>query len=62
VVDVLLDMDAREVWFGLDGGEPRLGFSGLPARVFPAVSLRAPAQLLVRFRAASCLTAEWRRA
>lgn len=62
VIDVCLDMDVREVWFGLDGCEPRLGFTGLPDKVYPAVSLRAPAQLLVRFRAASCLIAEWRKA
>lgn len=58
VVDVCLDMDAREVWFGVDGAEPKLGFSGLPDRVYPAVSLRAPAQLLVRFRAASWIMSE----
>ena len=48
-----LDMDAREVWFSVDGAEAKLGFSGLPERVYPAVSLRAPAEVVVRFRAAS---------
>ncbi|WIA19580.1 hypothetical protein OEZ85_005521 [Tetradesmus obliquus] len=58
VVDVCLDMDARELWFGVNGAQLKLGFTGLPARVQPAVSMRAPGQLLVRFRAASLLTAE----
>ncbi|KAF6258866.1 hypothetical protein COO60DRAFT_1516486 [Scenedesmus sp. NREL 46B-D3] len=58
VVDVCLDMDARELWFGVNGAQLKLGFSGLPARVQPAVSVRAPGELLVRFRAASMLTAE----
>lgn len=58
VVDVCLDMDARQLWFGVNGAQLKLGFTGLPARVQPAVSMRAPGQLLVRFRAASLLTAE----
>jgi hypothetical protein len=58
VIDVCLDMDARELWFGVNGAQLKLGFTGLPARVQPAISVRAPAQLLVRFRAASVLTAE----
>lgn len=51
VVTVFLDMDARRVWFALNGSEPRPGFSGLPARVFPTVSVRAPAALAFYFRA-----------
>jgi hypothetical protein len=58
VVDVCLDIDARELWFGVNGAQLKLGFTGLPARVQPAISVRAPGQLLVRFRAASMLTAE----
>jgi hypothetical protein len=58
VIDICLDMDARELWFGVNGAQLKLGFTGLPARVQPAVSVRAPGQLLVRFRAASMLTAE----
>lgn len=58
VVDVCLDMDAREVWFGLNGGPLKPGFTGLPGRVYPAVSLRSPGRLLVRFRAASWLVAD----
>ena len=53
VVTVYLDMDAREVWFALDGSEPKLGFTELPGRVYPSVSIRAPALLGFRFRPGS---------
>lgn len=58
VVDVYLDMDLKQVWFSVNGGEAKLGFSNLPERVYPAVSLRAPAELVVRFRAASWMMAQ----
>jgi hypothetical protein len=50
VITVYLDMDAREVWFALDGSEPKLGFTNLPGRVYPSVSIRSPAVLGFRFR------------
>lgn len=50
VVTVYLDMDAREVWFAVNGAEPRPGFTGLPGCVYPSVSLRAPGRLSFRFR------------
>ena len=53
VVTVFLDMDARRVWFALNGSEPRPGFSGLPARAFPTVSVRAPAALRAKAKEAA---------
>lgn len=43
VVVMTLDMSRREAWFSVDGCEPRLGFTRLPAAVWPAVSLQSPA-------------------
>jgi hypothetical protein len=53
VVTVFLDVDARGVWFAVNGSEPKFGFGGLPPRVYPTVSVRAPAVLAFHFRAGS---------
>ncbi len=37
----------------VDGAEPKIGFRGLPRTVYPAISVRAPAQLGISFRRAS---------
>lgn len=55
-LDLMLDMDAHELWISLDGSPPVLAFDGLPAALHPAVSLRAPGALAVRFRSSSWLS------
>jgi hypothetical protein len=43
----------HQVWFAVNGSEPRFGFGGLPDRVFPTVSIRAPAVLAFHSRSSS---------
>ncbi|MEW5319211.1 MAG: hypothetical protein WDW38_010376 [Sanguina aurantia] len=42
-VTMVVDMELRQVWFGPNNSELRLGFSHLPAHVYPTVSLQAGA-------------------
>ncbi|KIZ04501.1 hypothetical protein MNEG_3462 [Monoraphidium neglectum] len=46
-------MEDRKVWFAVNGSEPKFGFGELPSKVYPTVSIRAPAVLAFHFRAGS---------
>ena len=37
----------------VDGADPKIGFRNLPPAVYPAISVRGPAQLGITFRPAS---------
>eukprot|EP00877_Chromochloris_zofingiensis_P008521 jgi/Chrzof1/3922/Cz13g13150.t1 len=53
VITCFADLEARQMWIAVNGSEPKLAFSDLPEAIYPAVSIRAPAQLAFRFRNSS---------
>ena len=53
-----VDMEERQLWVRAGGGPVKLAFEGLPEVVYPAVSIRAPGQVRMKFRTGACCGSE----